>query len=86
MISLGHVESGHGALPGFVFWRATANSASVKSAETLIGVAVGVLQRSATSFDTSRVAHIQHPRLVFEHMKFLYSSKFCHLMTLLRSK
>ena len=55
MISSGHIELGRGASPGFVFRRATANFAAVKSLKILIGVAVGVLQRSDTFFDTSRV-------------------------------
>ena len=55
MISSGHIESGPGALPSLVFYRAAANSAAVKSRETLIGVAVGVLQWSDTFLGTSLV-------------------------------
>ena len=39
-----------------IMWRAAANSTAVKSPEILIGVVFGVLQRSDTSFDMSRVA------------------------------
>ena len=55
MISSRIIESASGALLDFVFWRTAVNSAAVKSPELLIGVAAGVLQRSDTSFDTSRV-------------------------------
>ena len=46
------MEPGLGALPGFVFWRAAANSAAVKSLEIFTGVTVGVFQRSNTFFIT----------------------------------
>ena len=54
MISYEHIESSLGALSGVVFWRAVVNSDTIKSPETLTGVAVGVLQRYDISFDTSR--------------------------------
>ena len=55
MNSSGHKKWDPVALLGFVFWRTAANFAAVKSPEKLIGVAFGVLRRSDTSFDTSRV-------------------------------
>ena len=55
MISSRKIESHSEAIHSFVFRRAAANSAAVKSPEILTGVAVGVFQRSDTSFDTSRV-------------------------------
>ena len=62
MISSGHTESGPGALPGFVFWRADANSAVLQSPpKILTGVAVDVFQRPNTSFDTSRVDLLPAP-------------------------
>ena len=47
-----NVESSSGTLPCFVFWRAAANSAAIRSAEILSDV--DVLQPSDT-FNTSRV-------------------------------
>ena len=52
MMSSEHIESGSGTN---LVLRATANSAAVKSPETLTGVAIGVLECFHTSFDTSRV-------------------------------
>ena len=50
-----HIESDPRALPGFLFWKAAANYAVVKPTEEVIIVAVGVLQRSHTSFDIIRI-------------------------------
>ena len=55
MISSGHKESGPKLYPVLYFGWWPASSADVKSPKTLTGVAVHVLQRSDTSFDTSRV-------------------------------
>ena len=48
---------GPGALSSFVFWSAAANSAAVKSSEvlTLTDIAVDVVYRSFTFFDTIQV-------------------------------
>ena len=52
MISFEHIELGPGAVPGYVFWWAAANS-PVKSPEILNGAVVCVLHQSDTSFDMS---------------------------------
>ena len=46
-MSCGHRELGSEALPSFVFWRAAANSAVVKSPQ-ICGVAIDALQLSDT--------------------------------------
>ena len=51
MISSGHVELVPGVLPRFVFERATANSATVKSPKTLTRVAIGALFFILTDWD-----------------------------------
>ena len=51
MISFGHVELVPGALPRFVFERAAANSATVKSPKTLTSVAIGALFFILTDWD-----------------------------------
>ena len=71
MISSGHTESGPGTLHSFVFWRAAVNSAAVKSPpQILTGVALGVLQQSDTTYDTSRV----NSRSALSYFPFLKSS------------
>ena len=55
MISSACIDSGSEALPGMVFWRSAANSASLKSPEILTGVDIGAFQRSDTSFNTSQI-------------------------------
>ena len=42
------MESGHGALPGFKYWRAAANSLCEKVSEIFTGSGVAALQRSDT--------------------------------------
>ena len=69
MISSGHIKSGPGTLPDFVFWRTAVNSAAVKSPKILTSVAVSALQRSDTFFDMSLV----DSRLASSYFPFLRS-------------
>ena len=53
-ISSEKMESGPGALPGFKCWRAAANSLCEKVSEIFTASGVVALQRSDTSWETSR--------------------------------
>ena len=55
IISFWHMESVHGALPGFSIWRDLANSFRKKSPEIHLWADAGILQSSDTSLSTSLV-------------------------------
>ena len=57
------VELGLGALPGFIFWRVAANSASVKPPEILIVVAFVVLQDRVLILIQVELTRGQHLRI-----------------------
>ena len=61
MISSAFKELSTGALLGYVFRRAPSNSPAVISPKILTGVAIGFLQQSDSSFDTSQVTLGQNP-------------------------
>ena len=53
-----------GTLPRIAFWSAAPNFAAVKSSEILTEVGIGVLQKSDTSFDMSKLTRSQHPLIL----------------------
>ena len=63
MISSGKIDSSFGALPRFVFWRAAANSAALKSPEILTSDDVGAFQRLDTFVIRFELARNRHPRI-----------------------